>query len=105
MNFFFVSASRPMSSCTKARSDQARHQSSHDKMEPVTSSKSLSATPLATKRGAQCAIAEVTRGAEAMEMMSLGEKRNYSVLSLGRYHGRKRRVLQLTISSNARPKI
>src|SRR5438270_13881076 len=70
MNFFFASASRPMSSCTDARSDQARHQSSHDEIEPVTSSKSLSATPLATKRGAQCEIAELTRGSEAMKRSS-----------------------------------
>ena len=47
------SASRPISSCTAARADQAPHQSFHDVIEAVTSSKSVSATPLATKRGAQ----------------------------------------------------
>src|SRR6185503_778005 len=46
--------------CTAALSDQAPHQSFHDATPAVTSSKSVSATPFATKRGAQCAIADLT---------------------------------------------
>src|SRR5437867_2836945 len=45
-----------------ARADQARHQSCHEAIEAVTSSKSVSATPLATKRAPQCAMADFTRG-------------------------------------------
>src|SRR5512134_3783767 len=62
MNFRFASASRPIASCTAALSDQARHQSFQWSIEPVTSSKSVSATPFATKRGPQCAMAEVING-------------------------------------------
>src|SRR5215217_3971901 len=60
MNFFAASASRPIASCTAALSDHARHQSSHLETLAVTSSKSVSATPLATKRGPQWAIADLT---------------------------------------------
>src|SRR5687767_4194303 len=60
MNFLLASASRPIASCGTARSDHARHQSFHEPMPAVTSSKSVSATPFATKRGAQCAIADLT---------------------------------------------
>src|SRR3954451_15085354 len=69
MNLLWASAARPISSCTAARAAQAPHQSSHDLIEPVTSSKSLSATPLATKRGAQWEIAAATRGSEAMDQV------------------------------------
>ena len=58
---FLSSASRPSRSWTAARSDQARHQSFHDGVAAVTSSKSVSVTPLATKRGAQWEMAERTR--------------------------------------------
>src|SRR5690606_31550508 len=51
----------PICSCSAARSDQARHQSSQLAMDAVTSSKSVSATPLATKRGPQWALADLTR--------------------------------------------
>ena len=40
--------------------DHAPHQSFQIAMPAVTSSKSVSATPFATKRGAQCAIADLT---------------------------------------------
>src|SRR5438067_293652 len=60
MNLLVASASRPIASCRAARSDHARHQSFHEPMPAVTSSKSVSATPFATKRGAQCAIADLT---------------------------------------------
>src|SRR6187402_625773 len=60
MNFLFASASRPIASCTAALSDQARHQSFQVATEAVTSSKSVSATPFATKRGPQCAMADLT---------------------------------------------
>ena len=61
MNFLSASAARPSFSCTAARADQAPHQSSQDFSDAVTSSKSDSTTPWATKRGAQWWIAEVTR--------------------------------------------
>src|SRR5262245_66112237 len=61
MKCFRSSASRPSPSCCAARSDHARHQSSHDRSEAVTSSKSVNVTLLATKRGAQWAMAERTR--------------------------------------------
>src|ERR1043165_7700757 len=60
MNLPLANASRPIASCCAARSDQARHQSSHLATEAVTSSKSVSATPFATKRGPQWAIADLT---------------------------------------------
>src|SRR3954467_14186862 len=60
MNLPFAKASRPIVSCCAARSDQARHQSSHFATDAVTSSKSVSATPFATKRGPQWAIADLT---------------------------------------------
>jgi hypothetical protein len=44
--FLARAASRPIASCCAARSDHARHQSFHDAMPAVTSSKSVSATPL-----------------------------------------------------------
>src|SRR3954452_14439445 len=60
MNLLLASASRPIASCWAARALHAPHQSFHDAMPAVTSSKSVSATPFATKRGAQCAIADLT---------------------------------------------
>src|SRR5579871_997370 len=60
MEYPCASASRPRASCTAARVDHAAHQSFHVPMAAVTSSKSVSTMPLATKRGAQCAIAEAT---------------------------------------------
>src|SRR5213079_1258677 len=57
----FLNESRPKSSCSCARLDHARHQSSQRSSEPVTSSKSASSTPFETKRGAQCEIADATR--------------------------------------------
>src|SRR5262245_777809 len=66
-----ASASRPISSWTAARSDQALHQSSHELSDRVTSSKSGSATPLATKRAPQCAIAELIRVSVAMVLLLL----------------------------------
>src|SRR3954468_4541688 len=60
MNLPFAKPSRPIASCCAARSDHARHQSSHLATEAVTSSKSVSATPFATKRGPQWAIADLT---------------------------------------------
>src|ERR1700737_2499221 len=60
MNFLLASASRPITSCWAARALHARHQSFHDATPAVTSSKSVSATPFATKRGAQWAIADLT---------------------------------------------
>jgi hypothetical protein len=56
-----ASAARPIVSCIAARADHTPHHSSHDVIEAATSSKSASATPFATKRGAQCAMAEVIR--------------------------------------------
>ena len=61
MVFLSASASRPSFSCTAPRADQAPHQSSQDFSDAVTSSKSESTTPWATKRGAQWWMAEVTR--------------------------------------------
>src|SRR5215217_1676777 len=46
-------ASRPRSSCTRAASDQAEHQSSHRSRLAVTRWKSATATPFVVKRGAQ----------------------------------------------------
>src|SRR6187401_3221113 len=69
MNLLVASASRPIASCTAALSDQAPHQSFHVATLAVTSSKSVSATPLATKRGAQCAIADLTSA--SMEITDL----------------------------------
>src|SRR4051812_18683833 len=60
------SVSRPSFSCTAARSDQARHQSSQRSIAPVTSSKSASSTPFDTNRGAQCEIADRTRASLAI---------------------------------------
>src|SRR5262249_62233009 len=57
-----------------ARADQAAHQSSHDSIEAVTSAKSVSATPLVTKRGPQCPIAEVMRGSADMSHSSFDLK-------------------------------
>src|SRR5215510_15866743 len=65
-SFLLASGCRPIASCTAARADQARHQSSHDAIERVTSSKSVRATPLVTKRGPQCPIAEVMRGSAVL---------------------------------------
>src|SRR5262249_55734829 len=70
-NFLLASASRPIASCTAARTDQARHQSSHDAIARVTSSKSVSATPLVTKRGPQCPMAEVMRGSEVFSRVAV----------------------------------
>src|SRR5947209_6081150 len=75
MNFLLANASRPIASCCTARSDHARHQSFQDAIPAVTSSKSVSATPLATKRGAQCAMADLTSA--SMEFPSL-------IVALGR---------------------
>src|SRR4051812_6711477 len=61
-----LSVSRPSFSCTAARADHARHQSSQRSIVPVTSSKSASSTPLETKRGAQCEIADCTRASLAI---------------------------------------
>src|SRR3954471_7774843 len=57
-----ASAFAPSSSCTAARADQAAHQSSQRSQVEVTSWKSTSGTPFATKRGAQCEIAASTLG-------------------------------------------
>src|SRR5258707_3093228 len=57
-----------------ARADQARHQSSHEPIAAVTSSKSVSTTPLVTKRGPQCPIAEVMRGSVDMDDSSFVEQ-------------------------------
>ena len=65
-----ASASRPMRSCTRRAADQARHQSFQDAIEAVTSSKSASATPLATKRGAQWAIADLTRASVVIGVLA-----------------------------------
>src|SRR6267143_1976874 len=56
----FFNESRPRSSCSRARTDHAAHQSSQRSSEAVTSSKSASSTPFETKRGAQWEIAEAT---------------------------------------------
>src|SRR4051812_28560689 len=48
-------ASRPKLSCTEARADQARHQSSQLVKEESTSWKSLAATPLTVNRDSQLA--------------------------------------------------
>src|SRR3954471_8167097 len=61
-----LSVSRPSFSCTAARADHALHQSSQRSILPVTSSKSASSTPLETKRGAQCEIADWTRASLAI---------------------------------------
>src|SRR5262245_21108711 len=60
MNLRLESAARPIASCTAALSDQARHQSLQLATLAVTSSKSVSATPFATNRGPQCAMADLT---------------------------------------------
>src|SRR5215510_348663 len=70
-SFLSASACRPIVSCTAARVDQARRQSSHDAIERVTSSKSVSATPLVTKRGPQCPIAEVMRGSAVFSSVAV----------------------------------
>src|SRR5262249_30548330 len=54
--------SRPNTSCSSARADQARHHSFHGPIEAVTSWKSVSDTPLATKRAPQWLIAALTCG-------------------------------------------
>src|SRR5688572_33373290 len=72
--------SRPSSSCTFARALHAAHQSSQRSSEPVTSSKSASSTPLETKRGAQCEIAEVTRGSFATSREKWGQTPFYFLI-------------------------
>ena len=59
--FSLRNAARPIASWIATRADHARHQSFHDVKDAVTSSKSASATPLVTNRGAQWAIAEASR--------------------------------------------
>src|SRR5258708_10313083 len=56
-----ASALFPNSSWTAARADHALHQSSQRETPAVTSWKSTSGTPFATKRGAQCEMAASTR--------------------------------------------
>jgi len=51
----------PISSWIAARADHAAHQSSQRETDAVTSWKSASGTPFATKRGAQWEIAASTR--------------------------------------------
>ena len=62
------SQARPVRASHDARraSDQALHQSWYVEIEPVTSSKSVNTTPLATKRGPQCVIAALSKGSDDM---------------------------------------
>ncbi len=67
---------------------------------PVTSSKSVSTTPLATKRGPQWAIAASSRGSIGNRDFHVGQ----SAFSSRRYQGMKRRVADFTSNSKPTPK-
>src|SRR5947209_5697566 len=96
MNLPLASASRPIASCCTARSDHARHQSFQDAIPAVTSSKSVSATPLATKRGAQCAMADLTSASMKFPslIVALGrcEQSTRTGSKRGGTRGRERRI-------------
>src|SRR3954447_18838509 len=76
MNLLLASASRPIASCWAARALHTPHQSFHDATPAVTSSKSVSATPFATKRGAQWAIADLTSASIQDSVLILSWRRS-----------------------------